>query len=111
MASVLLRCEVGCHTPWATISSLMNTKKSQFLSAVRILAQNDSFILDLAECVREEALPDYPGGAALRFVAAVSRLCCEPALQEAKPQILTCHGAQHLPPPVRVPIRHLCHGR
>jgi len=53
----------------------MNNKKSQFLSAVRIIAPNDSFILDLAECVSEEALPDLPGGVALKFVTALSRLC------------------------------------
>jgi hypothetical protein len=52
----------------------MKNKKLQFLSAVRILAPNDTFILNLAERVREADLPPYPGGAALEFVAVLSRL-------------------------------------
>jgi hypothetical protein len=91
----------------------MNTKKSQFLSAVRIIAQNDSFILNLAEGVAEDTLPDYPGGAALRFVTAVSRLC------EQQPSSSTPSSARKVPvacrgrfaPSIAVPIQHRCHAK
>jgi hypothetical protein len=52
----------------------MKNRKMQFLLAVRILAPNDKFILNLAGRVREGALPPFPGGAALEFVAALCRL-------------------------------------
>ena len=53
----------------------MNTTKSKFLEAVRILALDDSFILNLAQCVNEEDLPLFPGSAALLFVTEISKLC------------------------------------
>jgi hypothetical protein len=95
----------------------MNTKKSQFVLAVRMIAPNDGFILSLAECVSEEALPEYPGGAALRFVAAVSRLCESDTLKggprsqsRSKPAVksrrVTCRG--QVVAPTVIPIRHLC---
>ena len=52
----------------------MNTKKSQFLTAVRILALNDPFILNLAQCVHEADLPVFPGAAALLFVTTLSSM-------------------------------------
>jgi len=49
-------------------------KKEHFLKAVQILAPNDQFILQSAQCVAEESLPAAPGGAALEFVVAMQRL-------------------------------------
>src|SRR5262245_33512800 len=104
--------------------SLMNTKKSQFLLAVRMIAPGDGFILNLAECVSEEALPEYPGAAALRFVAAISRLSdpdvdsctlkgrnraqgiSTPALKSRR---VTCRG--RVAAATTIPIRHLCQAR
>jgi hypothetical protein len=94
----------------------MNTKKSQFLSAVRIIANDDSFILDLAECVSEETLPDFPGAAALRFVTAVSRLCEEKSVSipqtgvETAPRRIPVCNSHHrrLTRAVPIPIRHVC---
>jgi hypothetical protein len=87
----------------------MNNKKSQFLSAVRIIAANDSFILNLAECVSEDALPDYPGAVALRFVTAMSRLCEERQSSSARNVPVVCPGRSA--PSIAVPIRHRCHAR
>jgi hypothetical protein len=96
----------------------MNTKKSQFLFAVRVIAANDPFIVNLAECVAEDALPDQPGAMALRFVTAISRLC----EQKASPDILksghrtpaalksrrvACRG--EMIPATAIPIHHRCH--
>src|SRR5262245_38110983 len=97
----------------------MNTKKSQFLSAVRIIANDDSFILNLAECVSEETLPDFPGATALRFVAAVSRLCEEksistpqPGVETAPHRIPVCNSKhRRVAQAVPIPIRHLCHSK
>jgi len=96
----------------------MNTKKSQFLSAVRIIAPDDSFILNLAQCVSDDALPDFPGGAALAFVTSVSRM----ADASASPRLraLSIPPRKRLPcsfprrrtaSAIPVPIRHLCHGK
>ena len=49
-------------------------KKESFLKAVQILAPDDQFILQSAQCVSEESLPVAPGGAALEFVVAMQRL-------------------------------------
>ena len=90
----------------------MNTKKSQFLLAVRIIAPNDSLILNLAECVSEETLPEYPGAAALRFVATVSRLCEErPAATFPAPGFKASAGAcrRRFHPMAPAPLRHRCH--
>jgi len=47
-------------------------KKQKFIQAVRILAPDNNFIIELAHRVREDDLPTCPGGAALEFVAALS---------------------------------------
>jgi len=52
----------------------MKNKKQQFLNAVRILAPNDSFILNLASRFDESSLPQFPGGVALKFVVAIQSL-------------------------------------
>jgi hypothetical protein len=52
----------------------MKNKKQQFLNAVRILAPNDSFILQLASRFDEASLPQFPGGVALKFVVAIQSL-------------------------------------
>ena len=52
----------------------MKNKKQQFLNAVRILAPNDSFILNLASRFDEASLPQFPGGVALKFVVAIQSL-------------------------------------
>jgi hypothetical protein len=84
----------------------MKNKKPQFLSAVRILAPNDTFILNLAERVREADLPPYPGGATLEFVAVLSRL------REASREPRRCRLAVRTLPtastsfPCRPPARH-----
>src|SRR6266478_10260673 len=46
-------------------------KKQKFIQAVRILAPDNNFIIELAHRVREDDLPTCPGGAALEFVAAL----------------------------------------
>src|SRR5882762_1138587 len=72
MLSVLVRLEAGLHTPPARILPIMNTKKSRFLTAVRILALDDPSIIGLAQCVAEADLPEFPGAAALLFVTRLS---------------------------------------
>jgi len=52
----------------------MNIRKQRFMSAVRIVAQNDDFIVELAERVMEEQLPEYPGSIALLFVTTFTNL-------------------------------------
>ena len=52
----------------------MNNRKQQFLTAVQILAPNDSFIIQTAQRVSEASLPAFPGGAALEFVATLETL-------------------------------------
>lgn len=47
--------------------------KLKFLQAVQILAPNDQFILQVQR-IPEEKLPEFPGGAALKFVAAFEKL-------------------------------------
>ena len=49
-------------------------RKEKFLSAVRTLAPGDAHILRLAQRVSEDNLPEYPGAAALEFVAYVDRI-------------------------------------
>ena len=54
-------------------------KKQKFIQAVRILAPDNNLIIELAHRVSEHDLPTCPGGAALEFVAALTRLtgnCC-----------------------------------
>src|SRR5262249_16797639 len=46
-------------------------KRQKFIQAVRILAPDNNFIIELAHRVREDDLPTCPGGAALEFVAAL----------------------------------------
>jgi hypothetical protein len=46
-------------------------KQQKFIQAVRILAPDNYFIIELAHRVREDDLPTCPGGAALEFVAAL----------------------------------------
>jgi len=65
-------------------------RKLKFMQAVRILAPDDQFIHQAAERVREGALPAFPGGAALEFVAAMEKLRGSPF--EAGP-----HGSWHAP--------------
>jgi hypothetical protein len=48
-------------------------KKQRFLDAVRILAPDDGIIISMAAHVDEAALPAFPGGAALEFVAGMQR--------------------------------------
>ncbi len=48
----------------------MKNKKLQFIRAVRLLAPHDKLVLEFAKGVEEESLPNYPGAAALEFVAA-----------------------------------------
>jgi hypothetical protein len=48
--------------------------KQKFLQAVQILAPGDTFILRIAERVREDDLPAVPGAAALELVANLARL-------------------------------------
>src|SRR5579862_364253 len=52
----------------------MNIRKQRFLSAVRIMAQDDEFIVNLAKRVTEEDLPEYPGSTALLFVTSFANL-------------------------------------
>jgi hypothetical protein len=49
-------------------------KKQKFIQAVRILAPDNNFIIELAHRVSEQDLPTCPGGAALEFVAALTRI-------------------------------------
>ncbi len=48
-------------------------RKERFLTAVRILAPEDTSILQAAACVSEDSLPLAPGGVALEFVVAMQR--------------------------------------
>jgi hypothetical protein len=57
----------------------MNNRK-QFLEIVQMLAANDRLILNTVQLVTEEALPAYPGAAALEFLAAMEKL--KPLLAE-----------------------------
>jgi len=82
--------------------SVMNERKEKFLTAVRILAAGDEFILRAAEWVGEEHLSMAPGCEALEFVVAMqqakkARWPCRnrfkrrswtiPALHTAKPEL------------------------
>jgi hypothetical protein len=91
----------------------MNTKKSQFLSAVRILALNDSVILNLAQRVPEAELPDFPGAAALLFVTALSNLRQQERVSPARVPIrrgtVRRVGCRRLiAPAARPSLRHVC---
>ena len=59
----------------------MNNQKIKFLQAVRLLAPRDSLVFQFACRVDPDQLPEYPGAAALEFVAAFQRLahCSRPA--------------------------------
>lgn len=59
---------------WFRIDAYMNIRKQRFMAAVRIIAQNDAFIVRLAERVIEKELPEYPGSIALLFVTAFANL-------------------------------------
>ncbi len=52
----------------------MKNRKMQFIRVVRLLAPQDNLAMQIARRVRENDLPAYPGGAALEFVVALSRL-------------------------------------
>ncbi len=52
----------------------MNDRKIKFLRAVRLLAPRDTLVLQFAECVRPDTLPERPGGAALELVASFERI-------------------------------------
>jgi hypothetical protein len=60
-----------CPTPLPILVRVKMNKKQKFIQAVRILAPDNNFIIELAQRVREDDLPTCPGGAALEFVAAL----------------------------------------
>ena len=78
----------------------MKNIKQQFITAVRILAPENDFILKLALRIPEEQLPAYPGGAALEFVAALEKLGSSPAPCAQSPWLR----------PVSPPARRRCPG-
>ncbi|HEY5911803.1 MAG TPA: hypothetical protein VJA21_14470 [Verrucomicrobiae bacterium] len=51
----------------------MKNRKLKFIRAVCLLAPRDELVRQLAERVPAAILPEYPGGAAIEFVAALSR--------------------------------------
>jgi hypothetical protein len=51
-------------------------KKTKFMQAVKNLAPNDNFIINMAQSVREDVLPQYPGIYALELVAGLQRIKC-----------------------------------
>ena len=118
MLSVLVRLDVGLPTPPAKISPIMNTKKSRFLSAVRIIAPNDPFILNLAQCVPDDELPDFPGAAALDFVTSISRMvdaspfASRRTLPDVARKPLPCSfPRRRASAGVSIAVRHLCHAK
>lgn len=89
----------------------MNIRKERFMSAVRIVAQEDKFIVSLAERVIEEDLPEYPGSTALLFVTAFANLrehsVNRSQIDAPLPYKLSCHVPKRarFTRPQSIPIR------
>jgi hypothetical protein len=69
-------------------------KKQKFIQAVRILAPDNNFIIELAHRVREDDLPTCPGGAALEFVAALMGITGNKCPRRATRRTIRC-GIAH----------------
>jgi hypothetical protein len=65
-------------------------KKQKFIQAVRILAPDNNFIIELAHRVREDDLPTCPGGAALEFVAALMGITGNKCPRRATHKTIRC---------------------
>jgi hypothetical protein len=65
-------------------------KKQKFIQAVRILAPDNNFIIELAHRVREDDLPTCPGGAALEFVAALMGITASGCPRRATRRTIRC---------------------
>jgi hypothetical protein len=65
-------------------------KKQKFIQAVRILAPDNNFIIELAHRVREDDLPTCPGGAALEFVAALMGIAGNKCPRRATRRTIRC---------------------
>jgi hypothetical protein len=65
-------------------------KKQKFIQAVRILAPDNNLIIELAHRVRDDDLPSCPGGAALEFVAALTRITGTPCPRRATRRTMRC---------------------
>src|ERR1051326_1398189 len=88
--SVLLRLDRFCPTPLLIIVRVKMNKKQKFIQAVRILAPDNNFILELAHLVSDDDLPTCPGGAALEFVAALTRLTGNTCPRRATHRTMRC---------------------
>jgi hypothetical protein len=65
-------------------------KKQKFIQAVRILAPDNNLIIELAQRVSECDLPSFPGGAALEFVAALTRITGNACPRRATRRAMRC---------------------
>jgi hypothetical protein len=65
-------------------------KKQKFIQAVRILAPDNNFIIELAHRVRDDDLPTCPGGAALEFVAALMGITGNKCPRRATRRAIRC---------------------
>ena len=68
-------------------------KKQKFIEAVRLLAPDNNFIIELAHRVSEADLPTFPGGAALEFVAALTRITGSGCPRRATRRTIRCPAA------------------
>ncbi len=64
----------GPFYPSGSARMFRMNKKQQFINAVEILTSVDTLILNAAQHVRGERLPQFPGATALEFVSAMQRL-------------------------------------